>query len=87
MRSGIRCAVTTRRSKQQQKALAPYPLYGFGLGTIYIQQGKYDQASMEVQLAGERLGNNPSPFSELALMHPAVGKLREAQNILARIPG
>jgi TolB-like protein/Tfp pilus assembly protein PilF len=71
--------------EQYQKTLALDPQYSYahlGLGTIYIQLKKYAQANVELQLARERLGDNPSPLSELARMYAAAGNSREAQKIL-----
>jgi Flp pilus assembly protein TadD len=70
---------------EYKKALALDPQFGYahlGLGTVYIQQRKYPEAIAELHLAQERVGNSPSPLSELARMYPAAGKAAEARKIL-----
>src|SRR5208282_2723203 len=65
---------------EYKKALALEPQFGYahlGLGTVYIQQGKYPEAISELHLAQERVGDSPSPVSELARMYPAIGRAPE----------
>lgn len=71
--------------EEYHKALALDPQYGYahlGLGTVYIQQGKYPEAVAELRLSQERVSNNHSPLSELARAYAAMDRTSDAKNIL-----
>ena len=53
-----------------------------GLGTVYIQQGKYTEAVAELRLSQEPIGNNHSPLSEIARAYAAMDRTSDAKNIL-----
>ena len=71
--------------EQYKKALdldSHFAYAHLGLGTVYIQQGKYTEAVAELRLSQEPIGNNHSPLSELARAYAAMNRTSEAKNIL-----
>jgi TolB-like protein/Tfp pilus assembly protein PilF len=70
---------------QFRKVLALDPQFGYahlGLGKVYIQKHLYKEALIELQLAQQLIGKQPSSIADQARVYALSGKTEEAQKIL-----
>lgn len=71
--------------EQYKAALALDPQYSsahMGLGVVFTEQGKYQQALDELRLAEVGLGKNPTRQADVAIAYCGMGRTSEARDIL-----